>query len=395
MPNGIGNRATWPIGTNPDMDTGRPIDLKIYPNLLEFGSNVGMGKDDTSAINAAIASLTKGGGAGINGGTIYVPPPPSLGNYVHEGPINLKELTDVRLIGSGGHTANALGVGKPISSSVFLYTGTGGRAWDFRSSVGCGLENIHCFAQQGLGTNPIWDCSGTEAKPCALAHFINAGAETTTTTGTLPHAIGVSLDFANECAFDSCNFASCQEAVLGRTAGGNSSVGHSFWRCMFVGSQKIAIANPHEAWSLDSCVAESLFNDKGVLLKQGGFIGYTGIGLLSHGLNLTNCWTGSNTASRIGTNVEFRGEGLNISGGSYNTAEVAVAFPEGSIGSTIMGTRLWQVNVGILNQVGEILDSCIAFNRYLEVIAPFQDTSGKAAKGSIIQEGNGLALKVS
>lgn len=368
----------------------------VFPNLLEFGAK-GDGKvDDTAAINAAIASLPNLGAAGPQGGTIIVPPGFI---FLHEGEINLKGRQGVSFVGGGGSSGGgAIGSGTAIAPSVFIYGGAGGRAWDFRQSVACGLVNLQCFAWGSGFTGPIWDCSGIEAKPCQFPYFYRSRAEATTVGGKpaekILHCIGLSLDYANEAEVDKCIFSSCLEGVQGLSSAAHSSVAHVFRSCIFAGNQTKHITNPHETWTIDGCVGEGLFNDKGEPLKSAGFIGYTVAGAYTRGVRVTGCWTGSNEAAvRVGVNIEAKGENWEITGNSLNTAEVGVFFPEGPIGSVVKANRLWKLNAGLII-TGKTVDSEIAFNKATECIALMTDTI-KERKGSIVQAEAGAALLVS
>lgn len=376
------------------------VSAGILPNILEYGA-VADGKTDcTAAINAAIAAAGKGKSVSPNGATIFCP----KGVYLHEGEINLKGLTGVHLVGAGAQVGGGgVGVGEPLGATMFIYGGSGARAWDFRQSVGCDISGSQCFAWGSGFTGAIWDLSGTEAKPSALGHFVNARAEATRVGGKsteeIVACVGALLDYSNVHIFDSCAFSSCEYGVQGISTSSHSAVAHRFNGCFFAGNQKLHVANPQESWEFSSCVAESLFNRKAEILNKAGFIGYSGAGFKSLGLNLNNCWTGSNIpASREGVNVSFAGEGLNIVGGSYNTGEIGVFFKEGCVGNTIQGARFWKLNFSVYAEGAKTKDSIIMGNRHTEIAEALPvsgSAEGKEYKGCIIQDKNEAALKVS
>lgn len=356
----------------------------VMPNLREFGATGNGITDDTAAINAAINSLPQLSPNGISGGAIYVPP----GVYFHEGEITaLKKKSNVRLIGAGGNVGGGgIGVGATVGASVFIYGGAGNRAWDFRSGVGHGMENIHCFANGSGFVGNIWDLGGTEAEPAVDFHFINSRAEATRVGGKASEEIlacqGANLDFSNLHSFDNCVFSSCENGVKGRNAEGNSSVGHRFNGCFFTGNQVAHVLNPHESWTFYNCVSESLFSRKGIIKKEPGFIICTFKN--ANTVNVINCWQGSNIpAERKGACITFRGSGLNVLGGSFNTAEIGIFFPEGPTNCTIFGARFWKLN-SALTITGKTLNSYIVGNQNLETIAFLTDTI-KERFNSVVQ----------
>lgn len=374
-----------------------PTAPKGVPNLLEFGALGNGSFDNTTAINKAIASLPKKLGAGENGGLIYAPP----GIYVHSGTINLKGFTGVRIIGASGlYGAGALGVGASNGCTSFVYTGAGARAWDFRSSVGCGLENLACLATNEAFAGFIWDMEGTVAEPTAVNHFINAVVEAARSPGGLKliiPAAGLNLAHANGCKFDHCFFSGCTFGVVGRAAAAVESVQHHFLDCWFIGSQHMGVLNPDDSWKFTNCTAEALFNNKGENLKEAGFIRCEA-GIPARGLTLDTCWSSSNAAGeRKGINVEFRGDGLVVTGGEYGNCEAGFFLPEGPKSSSISGVRFKQCVNGMAI-TGKTIDSLVAFNKYIECTGEggtgFTDTV-KERKGSIVQIANEAALLVS
>lgn len=369
-----------------------PIGIDI-PNLLEFGARGDNKTDNTSAINKAIESLPKGGSKGNNGGAIFVPE----GQYMHEGIPNFKKLTNVRFIGAGGICGGGgIGVGASIAATSFIYTGKGERGWDFRSAVGCGLENIQCQASGAGFTGPIWDLSGTEAEPSALCHFINARSEATRAGGKetekILHCVGIDLDFSVSHQFDFCTVSSCLEGVQGVTNVAHTSTTHTFKDCFFVGNQVVHVINPQESWVFNKCTAESLFNDEGIIKKEGGFIKVTGA-MPCNGFTLIQCWTGSNTAEKKGANVALgeKTQNVTIIGGSYNSAEIGVLFEGNAVGCHIVGTRFWKNGVGIWLK-GKCIDSTMRDNHYLENTVEGIKDDVKEHQGSIIQNENTPAL---
>jgi len=112
------------------MITGAPV------NVMDFGAKGDGSTDDTSAIQAAITSLTS------TGGTVYFP----IGNYKITSPINW--LPRVNLLGAGGHLASR--IFGTHSGNLFQYTNI-----DFCIVEKLAFDGSGCtgFKQTGTGAN--------------------------------------------------------------------------------------------------------------------------------------------------------------------------------------------------------------------------------------------------
>ncbi len=365
---------------------------KAAINITEPPYNAkGDGKTDaTAAINAAIAALPKEAG-GFNGGLLFAPP----GAYLHNGTINMNKLTGVRIIGANGLCgAGAIGVGGPNAATVFIHEGTT-RSWDMRASVGCALENVMCVARGTGMAGPIIDLEGLSASETGEgAHFYNvvieSGRELAGGKLIVP-GIGVNLDKTNGCHFDHCIFSGNLYGVKGRGVSTNESVEHRFDSCFFAGSQTLHVVNPDDSWGFYDCIAEALFTNNGVNKKEPGFIGFSEAAYKARGLTLCNCWSSSNvaasTAEQKGTNITFRGTGLNIIGGEIACGESGIFYPEGPAGCNVTGVRFTKlINAHAI--AGKSKQSLIAFNTYTECTHEIEDTV-KERSGCMFQLGGG------
>jgi hypothetical protein len=208
--------------------------------------------DDTAAIQAAINALTQTGTA--RGGTIYFPP----GSYLCSGSLSCNSMYGVVLLGAGG-----IGPGdsiRPISQLV--YTGTGARFLDFRSSNGCRIQGLGVEYNNAGFAGSLLDLShgtaGYDSCNDVIEHCMFGAA---TGSGLRTASCAISLHLAITTWIQHCVIKNCLTGIRGGEKLGTNNVGYSnaivVRDCQF-NNNDVHIQNISQRWTVDGCTFELL-----------------------------------------------------------------------------------------------------------------------------------------
>lgn len=280
---------------------------------------------NTSVLNAAIAALP------ATGGTLIIP----AGQYYFDGEINAENTRTVTIRSTGGGTRVS------TAAVAFVYTGTGSRFINARSSHGFALAGLSLQYTASGFTGSLVDLShSAAATDSAYADIdsctflgVNAAGQT---------AILVNLDKAIASSVHGCTFTGAGTAIRGRASSVSYSNGITIdAECLFIDQAVMPIKNAGQAWTVDSCVFEPR--------KDGSAGAYAfDSGCSSNGLTIKGCWFGD--ATNGGVWITWSGNGLNLEGNyiAGNATATAVLFTTSSnSGVTIVGNDFQTFSKGI------------------------------------------------
>lgn len=313
-------------------------------NVSEFGAKSGLVSDATPAFERAIAALP------AEGGEIFAP-----GQYKLSGPLNFDEKRSVRLTGQSSLTG-----GNSPRSQLLFTQGSASALISARSQAGFGMADLGVFYSSGSQTGPLLDLShGVAGTDSAFGSF-----ERCNFVGqSVRSAVGVNLDKAINMGFRDCVFNNLDVGVIGQASAARYSNVVGFDRCGFAGMGTIPAKNAGEAWAFRSCTFEQL--------NSGAAGAYTSDpGVTAAGLTFDGCWFGDGNTT--GTWILFRGEGLNVRGGSLGSGALGISVPDSSSdGLVVQGVRFISIAKGIEANFGAVT------RRYIIGGNTFNTVSGK------------------
>jgi hypothetical protein len=208
--------------------------------------------DDTAAIQAAINALTQTGTA--RGGTIYFPP----GSYLCSGSLSCNSMYGVVFLGAGG-----IGPGDSIRPiSQLIYSGTGARFLDFRSSNGCRIQGLGIEYNNAGFAGPLLDFShgtaGYDSCNNVVEHCMFGAAAG---SGLRTASCAISLQLAIITWIHHCVIKNCLTGIRGGEKINAGNVGYSnamtIRDCQF-NNNDVHIKNPIQDWVIDGCTFEML-----------------------------------------------------------------------------------------------------------------------------------------
>jgi hypothetical protein len=208
--------------------------------------------DDTAAIQAAINSLTQTGVA--RGGTVYFPP----GTYLCTGSLSCNSMYGVVFMGAGG-----VGPGDSIRPvSQLVYTGTGARFLDFRSSNGCRLQGLGIEYNNAGFAGLLLDFShgtaGYDSCNNVVEHCMFGAAAG---SGLRTASCAISLHLAIVAWINHCIIKNCMTGIRGGEKISTNNVGYSnaivVRDCQF-NNNDVHIQNISQRWLIDGCTFELL-----------------------------------------------------------------------------------------------------------------------------------------
>jgi len=280
-----------------------PVNYYYPPGqLLRYGTNTIPGTTDmTAALQAAIDVL------GGDGGTVIAP----AGVYAFDDSVSLAELYGIRILGEGrSPTIHNQG-------TVFVYTGTGDRFIDARSSIQCTLESLRIVHSSGSFTGYLVDTSHSIARDTSgfCAENVHFGSY----NGLLHSGFGINLDKAISSRLIHCSFDALDAAVDGQDpAGGSYSNVIELQACTFLETASVPVRYCGEAWSFRSCTFEP---------RQGGIAGaiLTTVDTPVKGIGIDDCWFGDLTGG-TSTWVTLFGSGAVVSASRFGGTAGGKAF---------------------------------------------------------------------
>lgn len=264
-----------------------------------LGSNVKSPKflcnssDERATLQAAIAAVVAGGGAGaiiINGRVSFATP------------LDLTGLTACAFIGvSAGY---AIGC---VQQAALIYTGTGSStAIDAQGRKGITFQNLNITYTGASFTGILLDLGGTGGTDGSQHTFKDCLIRPTGSVNT--HACLVDLDQTTGVEFHTTMLLG-DKAVRGKANNGSYSNAVKFFGGYIQGVTTDPIWNPGEGWKFDGVIVEATPTTR--LPK---FIGHDA-GVDAHGLVFDTCWVGDDNAA--GAWVKISGYGFHITGGLW------------------------------------------------------------------------------
>ena len=205
-----------------------------------------------AAINAAVDAQNEvGGPTNVQGGQVHI----GRGIFRCDQPLVCKQTVGVGLVGaSGGSLAGSFN----NSASVLIYTGTGTRFIDARSSRGFRMRDLSVKYSStsflgmlvDLSHSTATDTSGAEIHHCSLygGHTVAIGS------GQGCHAL-LYMKGAIDCTIDRCLFAVAHRGIKFSDDFGNYSNSHNVTNCQFIYLNK-AICNGIQSIHVRGCTFE-------------------------------------------------------------------------------------------------------------------------------------------
>lgn len=323
-----------------------PLNVE-YP---EYGADgTGTAYSD-AAFKKAIAALPTGKGGG---GVIFAPR-----RYKLSEQLNFDETHSVRIIGQASLSAGA-GTATPPSELLFTQ-GSSAALISAKSSAGFGLADLAVYHSSGSQTGAVVDLShGTAATDAAYVSFDRCHL-----AGEGVHsALGVNLAKAIGMSFRDTYFQNLDVAIKGKSEVGGYSNAVNVDHCIFAGIGTIPILNPGSAWEIH---AGTIFEN-----LSGGGAGAINVesGYSCAGLVLSGCWMGD--ANSTGTWVTWRGEQLNVRGGTFGGGELGIYIPDSTSDGLNISTRFTNITNGIKANFG------VGTHGYIIGACTFNNVSGK------------------
>lgn len=316
-------------------------------SITDFGGS----PSNTAALNSAAiaAAITQAKAAGTAGTqTIYFP----AGVYLYD--------TDPAITSTGGLCF----IGESYSSAatsgtVLRYTGTGSTGLSMVGNF-FSVENIAFQYSSGSFTGSLVKVAGAgfSARNSSFAGF-----------GSSTGLYDLNIDASTSFIVDHCWFDNAQYGILGQAVSGASFCnGGQISTCTFGNGITVAdIRNPGQGWDIAGVVFEELANLKGKAILMDA-------GVSARGIAMHGCWMGDATDASAWSWIEFRGQGLSITGTYFNGTgtndPIGVQIKAASQGVSITGNRF----VNFLNGVDvgtNLLSDSVIFGNYYSGTSAF------------------------
>lgn len=277
-----------------------------WRSLTDFAKCDGV-TDDTTAIQAAIASLP------TNGGTIFVP---NGAACIHLSGITQGSRSNVVFQCSGNETSGT-------SASYFIYGGTGAtRGWDLRDSSGWEFRGCQVIADQATFTGTIIDAGGTNPGTTVSSFFKFLDGYIGGQNGATPTCINLSE--AIEAIVAKTNIAACTIGIRGQQTLGTSTTVTIGPRNQFIANTS-SITDCGEGWNITENIFEGTTSNPATSVAQA----FTNNSARPcKGITFFNNWTGDATNS--GTWFTLTANGAHFSGGRISNGAVGIALVAGT-----------------------------------------------------------------
>lgn len=348
-----------------------------YPpyDIRRYGADpTGTNPSDT-AMASAISVATA---PGFLGATIRAP----AGKYTFASSINLNSQTSIIILGDSGPNAGL------VAGTTFTYSGVAARFIDLRSASGCQIRNLQIeHSATGFGGIYIDMTHGTAATDaannavldCYMGANIGAGCN------------HINLDKVVNASIERCDFQYGSPAIQGQAHAGSSySNGVRIVGCQFVNSIAIPIQDPGEAWNIQGCVFENLFNG------QGGAFSTSNGNTQAIGLIFTGNWCGDVSVTTACNWIAGQLTGALISGNVFfgNATGTTAISLFASTSTTITGNEFSTLLSGITFQSGGGGSHSVSItnNAFVTVTTPITTSVNHDAYLTFNPNSNGTAL---
>lgn len=322
------------------------LNVKDYGALCDANSTGTTGTDDTVAVNAAITAA-----AALGGGTVFIP-----AHAKCSGPITANGLHNIRL---SGPAAGGISYGIQPPAQL-IYTGTGARFIDLRSSLACGVIDLGIRHTSGSFTGDLIDFSHDGSGSDATYGFVErclVGGMNSGGTGVYSARRCINLLDAIICTVRDSHLVWAAAGVAGKL---ESSPGYSNAHTIscntFDNLTTSGILNAGEAWTIIGNRFEGTNGGTGGL-PRAFYDDFTlGAGNIINGLTWSGNWCGDDSAVTDAwfCNNNAAIQGLSMSGGAFfNTGTgKSIKLSAAVSGGSISGLTCKSLDLGSVAHFG-------------------------------------------
>ena len=333
-------------------------DAIVYVSQNGNDANDGLSWGSAKLTLAAALTAVPDGGTVQMGGGVF--------NSASQ--ISAAGLNGVKLLGA------STGSSQQTGGTIIRYSGTATPAFQFSGAASLTIEGIKFQYSSGSFTGTLVNlplCGGVDLKRSSFMGF-----------GVSTALYDLSINTSVAVDFDDCLFDRAQYGILGQAADGTGFAnGVGLKTCTFNnGLTAGAIRNPGQAWHIHGGTDfEPLANGKGAAIVQD-------VATTAKGLSIDGCWMGDATDVTAWTWVQFKGQGLSVTGcyihGTGGVASTAIGIVGTSSGISVAGNQLDSHAVGVALGASIATGVEIAGNDFTSTTAA---TSGTALAPYYIQ----------